>query len=485
MKKLLLCTPNQRWFKPSSNWGRLPPTTACQLAAMVEDIVEVALIDAQFDDMTVEAFKEAVLQQRPDFVGISSHTSEYAPILDVAVDAVKAVLPDAPVIAGGVHVTTNPRLVMDNPNIDYACRGEGEYLLREWLLYMLGRGGLPEKGLVHRENGEVVVQDLVLVEDLTVLPWPDYGLVDLDRYIQADRPSGSNRYPEFPGTVMVVTRGCPFRCSFCQVEDISGLKIRARDPDAVVEHLEGLKRRHGIRSLTFSDDNLFSNKKVAKKLFRVMIERDLGLKWHADAVALFSLDDEMMDLMRDSGCVGINIAVESGSQRVLTDLIGKPIKNLKIVPDIIRRVRRRGMFVLANFMIGFPGESWEEIRETVRFAEHCGADYVKFFITTIFRQTRLYELAIAEDALLVPDKDLGLTREFSQVRSDEWTPEELAIIRVYEWDRINFTPQRIGRLAEIWGCSVDELQALRRDTRDRLLATAASWGNTEAGMPSP
>ena len=316
----------------------------------------------------------------------------------------------------------------------------------------------------------MVAQEKSTVDDLESLPPPNYELVRVDDYTHKLPRYGPGRYPETPGIALTVSRGCPYECSFCQVQFISGRKIRMHAPEQIVDELEYLKNTYGIRSFVLYDDNLFSMRKKAKELLRQMIERKLDLKWHVSGFALFVMDDEMLDLMRDAGCVGVNVAVESGNPRVLKEIIRKPIKDLYAVPNLVRRIKERGMYVLANFIIGSPGETWEEIRETIKFAEDCNADYVKFFIAVPLEGTEMYDMAKALDAFEQPHTmdNPKVDWRFSQLKSDEWSSKDVSALRVYEWDRINFAPDRIERTAEIWGCSVDELQQIRRETRNAL-----------------
>jgi len=336
------------------------------------------------------------------------------------------------------------------------------------LLYLEERGPFPSKGLIYRENGEVKVQERMLVEDMKSLPWPDYDLVQLEDYVNTQQRYGPNRFPELPGITVVMTRGCPYACTFCQVEAIAGKKIRAADPVDVVQHLAFLKERYNIRSIQILDDNLFAHREVAKAFMREMIARELGIKWICSSFALFALDDEMLDLMHDAGCVGVNCAIESGSERVLREIIRKPIRDLAAVPSKIAKIKARGIFVIANFIIGSPGETWEEIRETIRFAEKCNADYVKLFVAVMLPGTPMHKLAVDLGALAVPEDQLKVQWRYSQVSSPEWTAKDVSILRAYEWDRINFAPNRIDRVAEIWGMPLEQINRIRKQTRDSL-----------------
>lgn len=469
-KSIVFAYPNQRWGKydPNTNWD-LYPSTLCLLAAMVRDQVEVKIIDAQFYDLTQDEFKYELEKFDPDYVAFSILTSEYGDRLDIGARIVKELKSDIKTIVGGVHVTTNYEHVIKNPDIDYCVIGEGEYVLRNLIAYLNGEGQLPTIGLVYREDEKIVIQGKAIVEDLTNIPWPAYDLIDFHAYLAKSSRFGPNRPPEFPCVRMNTTRGCPFGCSFCQVEQINGKRVRARDPEDVVNELSFLKEKYGIRSVIFEDDNLLSApSQYAKKLFSLMIERNLNLKWMGGAFALFLMTDELLDLIKISGCVGLNVAIESGNERVLKEIIHKPIKDLSNIPEVINKIKFRGMYVLVNFIIGFPGETWDEIRDTIKFAEFCGADYVKLFVAVPLKGTKLFKIAQEKGLLLGDNCDVAINWRYSVITSDEWTYKDISILRAYEWDRINFSRDRIQRTADLWGTTIEELQKIRKQTRDSL-----------------
>lgn len=225
-RKLLLTYPNQRWQKVDVNttWN-LNPYTLCILAAMVKNDVKVKIIDAHFYNMSLEEFEKQVEEYGPDYVGISVMTTEYADILDITANAVKKINPDIIVVASGVHVTMEYENVMKNPNIDYAVRGEGEYVLQQLIVYLNGNGGFPAEGVVFRNKGTIEAFTWTVVGDISKLPWPEYNLIKLENYLNTGPRHGPLRPPAYPYIRMSVTRGCPFGCSFCQVAAISGRKV--------------------------------------------------------------------------------------------------------------------------------------------------------------------------------------------------------------------------------------------------------------------
>ena len=376
--------PNQRWQKDDINtvWD-LNPSTLCLLSTMVKDIVDIKIVDAQFHNMTQEAFRKVIENYNPDYVSVSIMTSEYCDILDIAARIVKSINKNIIVIAGGVHVTTNYDYVMRNKNIDYAVRGEGEYVLKNLIEFLNGGTDFPSEGLIFRNGDEIIVQNQAIVKDISKLPWPAYELIDYKMYLNKAQRFGPNRPAELPCARIVTTRGCPFGCSFCQVEIISGKKVRAKDPEDVVDELIFLKEKYGIKSIVFEDDNLLmAGNNYAKRLFTLMIEKKLELKWTAIAFALFLLTDELLDLMRDSGCTGINVAIESGNERIRKDVLQRKISN-KTIYDAAHLLHKKNILFRTENMLALPQGIYVEVEQN----NHRSSDRHRCFF--LFYQVNL------------------------------------------------------------------------------------------------
>lgn len=467
----MLCYPSQMWQKCdfATSWI-LNPATLCGLAAMVRDIVDVKIIDAHFYNLSKEEFAVQVKAYNPDYVGISVLTSEYAKTLDISAEIVKNINSSIIVIAGGVHPTIEYESIMENLHIDYIVRGEGEEVLRDLLLYLENLGPLPNSGMVYRDGDKLVAQPQAMVADIAALPWPDYSLVELADYLKVTHRQGPQKPVSFPFYRIRVTRGCPFGCSFCQVESINGAKIRTRSPEDVVNELEFIKAKYGVTSILFDDDNITGARKFLKALLQLFIERNLNLPYQINGFAVWLLDDALLDLMQRSGCYLINIAIESGNPRVLKEIVQKPVK-LGVVKQQVAKVKERGIAVLANFVIGFPGETWDEILETVHYADDLGVDYVKFFVATPLKNTKLWDMAERLNAFNVDTSNYVIDWRHSSFLSDEWTARDVDILRAYEWDRINFgTPEKREKTAKLWHESLEEMSRIRKMTRDSLFS---------------
>jgi anaerobic magnesium-protoporphyrin IX monomethyl ester cyclase len=332
---------------------------------------------------------------QPDVVGISVPFSIQAGnALDLA-RLVARCCPDARVVLGGMHATALPREVLEEPAVHFVIQGEGEESFPRLLAALEGRGSPDEvDGLAYRRSdGSVVVHPKrCFVEDLDRLPLPAWDLVELSSYRKAGRAHGfaQRGRRNFP---VVSSRGCPARCVFCGNHRLWGRGFRARSPEHIVAELEHLVRAHGVDHIQFEDDNLTYDIPRAKALFRLMIERVPGLRWTTpNGVALWSLDRECLELMHRAGCYFVCFGLESGSQRVLSELMGKPLDLDRVLP-LIPYARSLGMRVGLFFVVGLPGETREELQASFELPYRVPVDWVEYSIASPYPGTALRRLA--------------------------------------------------------------------------------------------
>jgi len=483
IKKVMLMFANQQWFKYdfTTTWN-LSPYSLCMLAAMLpKDEYDIKIVDAQFYEMTEDQFRDEVKAFGPDIVGISVLTSEYASTADMAAEIIKSVDKNIITLMGGVHVTTQHKRSLRNKNVDYAVRGEGEYVFPEFLKYLNDKGPFPTKGMVYRgENDEIIALPSDVIDDLDALPRPDYGLIDYKLYTMTAPRYGVDTIPVFPYARLLTSRGCPVGCSFCQVEFISGKKWRYHSPERIVDDLIWLKEEYGINAFIFEDDNAFATRHRTLAMLKLLKSKNLNLQWKAAGVTIWTMNKEILDLMADTGCKMLGIAIETGTNRVMKDVIGKPV-NLEKVPALIKIAQDRGIFIAANFIIGFPGETWDEIRQTLSYAEICGVDYAKVYMAQPLLGTRLYDMAVSMDAIVGDHEQVGW--RYGRIKSKDFNPKDLSILRVYEWDRINFTdPKKREKTAKVMGISVDRLNDIRKVTRNKLTFENFDWSQIDTNL---
>ena len=488
-KKILFIIPNFHWIDEDVNalWD-LIPWNLCQIASVIDDIcADIKIIDSYKDNLSEDELAKQIADYKPDIVGLTVLMDQYADVAPITTKIIKNISKNIITVLGGVYAMANPMRAMKDKNLDYVVIGEGEYVFKQLIGFYSGACDLPERGICFRKNGNEELENRghsEFIKNLDDLPKPAYHLIDFLSYCNKynDRKN-VDRVPAYPYARIVTSRGCPEKCSFCQVPSLQGSYFRARSPDHVCDEIEWLKKEYGIKSIQFDDDNLATNTKRAKALFRRMIERGLTLPWVYSATAVFRLDTEMIDLMVESGCEYINVAIESGSERVTRDIVLKPL-DYDHAKKMVAYAKKKGLFVAGNFIIGFPTETWEEIRKTINFAEEINVDYAKLFIAIPLRNTEMFDLAEKTDSIIMETYDAdSMWSVGGLIKSKEWTADDLTILRAYEWDRINFSnPKKLEKIAKRMAITVEELNKIRRRTLSNAVKAISSRQVSKANV---
>lgn len=443
----------------------LHPYAVCSLAAIIKGSYDVGIVDANIDNLSIEETKGKLADFNPDILGVSVLANAYRKAAFIVCEIAKQINSEMVTVIGGVFATTRPESALSCSYVDYGIMGEGEYVLPELIKFIFcERADPPSEGVILRtKEGLSVSPQRTYIRDLDILPLPDYSLIDYSKYSMHFRKS-VEAPRALPYGKIITSRGCPIGCVFCQVENISGKQTRFKSPSRVIEEIHFLIENYGIKAIEFEDDNFLGKVSRAKKLFRLMIEKDWDLIWNAMNVSVFFLDEEMLDLMKGAKCQYLSMAIESGSPRVLKEIVHKPVK-LDHARKMADYARKLGIDTTALFVIGFPGEKWYEIRETIKFAENIGTDYVKFNVATAFPGTKLHTLAVKTNSLDLNFDYDSIEWGMAGISTDEFSADQLTILRAMEWERINFsTPAKCKKIAKMMRLSVEELEKIRKDT---------------------
>lgn len=191
-----------------------------------------------------------------------------------------------------------------------------------------------------------------------------------------------------PRTNIVTSRGCPGNCVFCSIHAIWGHCWRPRSPERVVAEMENLVNRYGIREFYVLDDSVTLDKQRLIKICQLILEKGLDIRWAApNGIAIWTLDREVLEAMKKSGFYRITFGIESGCPKTLK-FIRKPII-LEKAKKIIRLCNQLGLWTHSTFVIGFPEETREDIKESVDWMINSGLDFATFFIATPYAGTDL------------------------------------------------------------------------------------------------
>lgn len=386
-----------------------------------------------------EDIAEAIRKHNPDVVGVSALFSALEYDMANVCTLAKKVNSRIVTVVGGAHPGANAREILERyPSVDFVCIGEGEESFVEFL-DIIQNDENPSKldGFGYRVNGKVEVNPKrKFIMDLDTIPFPARHLFNMPKYLEEASPHATFRQKPF--TQMISSRGCPFKCSFCAIENHWGSKQRLRSAENVLEEIDQLVNEYGVREIHFEDDNFTFDHERAMKILNGMIQRGYHLSWNVPSgMAATTLSPELLEKMKESGCYSVSLAIESGNQRVVSKIMRKPI-NLKTVPALVRKIREVGMDARGFFIVGFPGETKENIRETIDFARELELDWAYFFMFAPLPHTPIYKVCIEKGYLKQEDFDPVTSFYNAVLTTPEFSPEDVEQMREEAIVDVNF-----------------------------------------------
>jgi len=365
-----------------------PPLGLAYLSAYLKKHGEdVAAIDMQGLMMDTAELGKRLSELKPDLVGITSMTTTFPAALKAA-RLVKEILPSAKVVFGGVHPTLDPRGALEYSDVDYVIRGEGELSLYRLVKALRGEdnvGGI--SGLCYKENGEIVIKERSEILEADTVPAPDYEAFPIQEYIKHNEYLRGIR-----GISMLVSRGCPFGCTFCAVQQTMGRKWRVKSPELLVNEIIALRDAYGIEGVWFKDSIFNMNKRWTTDFANLMIERQAGVKFQINT-RVDLVNEEEIKLLVKAGLTQIDFGVESGSDRILKRL--KKETRTELIKESIA-IAHKYVKVFGFFMVGIPGETEEDIYKTFELAKELELDSSTWSIYSPLPGSPLYDELLEE-----------------------------------------------------------------------------------------
>jgi anaerobic magnesium-protoporphyrin IX monomethyl ester cyclase len=363
-----------------------PPLAAAYLAStLVKEGHDVQIIDSVgealnqktiFNDtfaiygLTAEEIAERI-DEDTQVIGVSSMFTQDWPHVKHLCQYLKKAFPNALMLVGGEHPSAEPIYTLTNcPEIDLCCQGEGEETFSE-LLKKIDEGEPYQgiAGLVYRaEDGEIVIGPRrKRIRTMDEIPWPSWDLAPIENYLDEGLGFGVKRGRSMP---MLLSRGCPYLCTFCSNPTMWTNTWTVRDHVDAVDEIEYYVKKYGVQNIDFYDLTAVVRKKWMRDFCNLLIERKLNITWQLPSgTRSEAIDKELSTLLYQSGCRNMSYSPESGSPSVL-----KKIKK-KITPDsMIKSMKgavESNINTKFNIIFGFPGETHFEIFQTFLFIIRC------------------------------------------------------------------------------------------------------------------
>ncbi|MCB1775845.1 MAG: cobalamin-dependent protein [Candidatus Competibacteraceae bacterium] len=391
--------------------------------------VQFKILDMNlYGDPAEQLIRNNLDEFQPDIVGVSGlFTSMFNQVREVS-EIIKAIRPQALLVVGG-NVSTNchEELFKYNPYVDAACFSEGEIPMLDLINAADPQALLDfHQAWITREKYQNGFHAHALyVEDLDDIPPLDFGLLDLDLYDTRCRNNnpfhndgrGGKRLP------FISSRGCPFKCVFCAAGSLSGTKMRYMSPKRFLEDVRNAVEKFGLTKIVINDDQALLRKDRMKKILAGLAEMNLILEFPSGLNVKF-IDAELAHLFKAAGLEIANLAIESGSERVLKDIIDKPMK-VKDVRPAVDMIRGNGLLVHGFFIFGFVGETEEDRQATIDLIRTAGIDWANIYAAAPIRGSRLYQIC-KEKGFITDDSDILNTNIYqSDIRTCDLEPEEL------------------------------------------------------------
>lgn len=444
LRKVLLIQPPAFSDNLRNNMNPNAPLGIAYIAAMLErEGYDVRILDAFIEGwdqeerinpekirvgLTFAQIKEAVAAYEPDVVCVTSMFTSQRKNAHAVARVAKEVDPKTVVIVGGAHATSAPESVLEDPNVDAVVLGEGDNVIVP-LIRRIEAGadlrGLDGIGYRDAAGAPVVIQKTTQIDDLDTLPFPARHLLPMEKYFAAGKRHGGKGKGQRAAS-MITSRGCQYRCNFCTAFKVFTRKPRMRSIENVLAEIELMLTKYRIDEIFFEDDQIIAKQRRAGDLFDAIAR--FKLHWDTpNGVSPWLLNDDILRRMKASGCYRVNIAIESGNQWVLDNIIIKPVK-IKDVPGVVESIRRHGMEVGTYLVVGNIGrtaiETLEQVKDSFRLCRKLKV-YPHTSLLTAYPGSEVLEIA-KEKGYLVPgfEWDNLIIQKF-QLQTPQWTPQEL------------------------------------------------------------
>ncbi len=397
---------------------------------------EVEILDLQVCEQPEKSLKEKVITYQPDIIGITAYTS-FIHIASEIAHTCKSLI-RTKIIVGGHHPSALPyQTLKEFPLFDYVIFGEGEVTLYETIEKIKNNQPLDNvKGLAFRLGNEIKVNEIrEPISDLDSLPFPAREKIDIRKYIAMPCD-----YIRLPQTNVITTRGCLWECKYCSR---TGSRLRttlfARSPENIIAEIVSCIEKYKVYDYRFVDDIFTYDRNRVIEICNLIKKNKLDINWlcysRADAV-----DKELLKIMKDSGCFHIKYGCEVGTQENLNRL-DKRI-DLQQCINAIKWTKEVGIETLSGFIIGIPGETLKDIKDTIRFAIKTSPDIAAIASCSFFPGSRFYKEAQEKGSLIHSDWTHYLD-SFCQVTTDQLPSKLIGKMVRFAYRKFYFRPRYI------------------------------------------
>lgn len=382
------------WGRFKKGSGHVPPLGIMGIASFLESKGHhCEVLDCLVRSYKIADLKSHLIEGEYDLIGITCMTNS-ADDAFASARAAREVLPKSVIVIGGVHPTALPdQTVRECLEADLILIGEGEQTFEDLVKAMEKGEDIKKVDGVAYWNSEKEKVEYSLprnpIPDLDSLPFPGYHMVPMEKYVPH-----VTQYIDLPNYPMLLQRGCPYQCTYCDHGAVLGRKIRSISVKRAIENVRHLVENYGAKGIYFLDSVFTVRRDFIMEFLKELQNQDFRISFACNARA-DQLDLELLTEMKKAGCWMIQIGIESGNIKSLelikkasysaafkpdpNDPEGKPLL-LNRYKEEIRNCQKLGIQVMASYILGLPGEDSEDVENTIRFAKELATETALFFL---------------------------------------------------------------------------------------------------------
>ncbi|MBI4655339.1 MAG: cobalamin B12-binding domain-containing protein [Elusimicrobia bacterium] len=388
-------------FERGAGNNTFPYGMACVASYVMDRGHSVGYLEPNIEGMDFKSYGSYLRSNDFGLVGMSSTTLQINQTIKTF-EFIKKTTPGIVTVMGGVHASIMPAETLAATGaIDYLVLGEGEVPFSRLLAGIEGGADEPAAGicgLAFKKNGRVVINPPGPENSLqgSDFPVPPYNIFPMDKYIA--QITYTKRFPSYS---VVASRGCPFKCAFCNGSAVLGSKTRYKDTERLITEIISLKEQYGAKGIIFLDSTFTLNKQWVAEFCRRYTEKKVGLPWACNS-RVDTVNEQMLRLMKKAGCWEILYGAESWNQKSL-DIINKGT-TVEQNERTLKMTMALGFYTYASYILCLPGETEADALNTIRRAKDIATPIAMFYLPVPYPKTALYEIC-RERGMLREDAD--------------------------------------------------------------------------------
>ena len=423
-----------RCMQPKSVWNNIwPPLSLVSLATQIQDKYEVKVLDCIAEKIDFKCLKKYVETFSPKVIVINTGIPSLKGDLKVG-EVAKAVDNKIVTIAFGMVPTLLLEETLNNYKIDVGIMYEPDITIKHIINAIDKKEDLNKvKGIAFKEKDKIIqTEKRELIKDLDKeLEIPNRDLIKNELY--------TFPFDKKPFALLLLGRGCPYPCTYCISPVYYGNKYRTRDPKKVVDEMELCYKKYGIKNFIYWGESFTLNNDYGMKICAEIINRNLNFRWVTTS-RVDTLSLELLKKMKQAGCYLLGLGIEHSNNKILKNT--KKRATVEDSKNAIKLCKQAGIKTMGHFVFGLPGETKETAEELIKFSKTCGVNYAQFYCPVPYPKTEYWNQVKENNWIVSTDWDL-YEQNYSVVKNDALTPEEIMEFRTRGFNEFYFRPKMI------------------------------------------